>query len=438
MDRLHVLNPAQREAVLTLSGPLLVLAGAGTGKTRVITYRMAELIRRGTDPQRILSVTFTNKAAREMQERTAALLGGGSPRKRGGDKRPSPVISTFHSYCVRVLRQEITRLGYPAQFAIYDRGDQESVARQALREIRAPDTLLRPGDLLFHIGRWKTHSVLPDRAGTLATNDREHLAAVAYRRYQNALKQAGAVDFDDLLLCTEQLFTRFAEVRAAEAGRFSHLLIDEYQEEGQELDAATDAALREHGEPWRIGQAFLDEWCRGAPCRPHARYAGIATLRAFAWFGIGAVPALLLVQVYALFLNDAGSSGLLPRLVLLCVLAPIVGGALTGITVPVRPVRATRSALALLITASAVGGIPEVVADGETGLLVPIEQVADGTGTPVDPDRFVAALSAAMTELIEDPERARRMGLAGRQRAVERFSWSRIAADTMAVYRSVL
>ena len=147
MDRLAHFNPAQRDAVLTLSGPLLVLAGAGTGKTRVITHRMAELIRTGTQPDRILSVTFTNKAAKEMLERTTALLG-----KRLKQK---PLISTFHSYCVKVLRQEIEVLGYPKSFTIYDRGDQESAARKALRDVRVPDSSLSPGDFLNIVSRWK-------------------------------------------------------------------------------------------------------------------------------------------------------------------------------------------------------------------------------------------------------------------------------------------
>jgi len=218
----HGLNPAQREAVGTLRGPLLVLAGAGTGKTRVVTYRIAELIRRGTPADRILAVTFTNKAAKEMQQRSADLLGKRLPVK--------PEISTFHSLCVRILRRHANRLGYPEKFAIYDRGDQESIARQALREIQVAEAMLRPGDLLYQISRWKSLGIRPDQAGVDAANDREHLAASAYRRYQNAIKAAGAVDFDDLLLCCEDLFTRFPDVRAAEAGRFSHLLVDEYQD----------------------------------------------------------------------------------------------------------------------------------------------------------------------------------------------------------------
>jgi DNA helicase-2/ATP-dependent DNA helicase PcrA len=217
------LNAEQREAVHTLAGPLLVLAGAGTGKTRVVTYRIAELIRNRVPPARILAVTFTNKAAAEMQERAFALLG----TRRNQEK---PEISTFHSLCVRILRRQIHHLGYPKAFPIYDRGDQESLARAALREIRVPNEALRPADLLFHISRWKTRSIDAKQAAASAISDKEHLAAMAYRRYQRALVAAGAVDFDDLLVCTETLFKRFPDVRASEASRFSHLLIDEYQD----------------------------------------------------------------------------------------------------------------------------------------------------------------------------------------------------------------
>ncbi|MBN2197011.1 MAG: UvrD-helicase domain-containing protein [Polyangiaceae bacterium] len=218
------LNPAQQTAVKALSGPLLVLAGAGTGKTRVITYRIAELIRRGTTPSRILAVTFTNKAAREMRDRALALIG-----RRRVEVKP-PEISTFHSLCVRVLRRHIHRIGYPSEFAIYDRGDQETVARSALREIRVSNERLRPADLLARIGAWKSQSIRPAMARELAAGDLGELAAVAYDKYQASLKAAGAVDFDDLLLLTEELFENHPEVRFAEATRFDHLLIDEYQD----------------------------------------------------------------------------------------------------------------------------------------------------------------------------------------------------------------
>jgi DNA helicase-2/ATP-dependent DNA helicase PcrA len=220
------LNPPQRDAVNTLSGPLLVLAGAGTGKTRVVTFRIANLISHRIKPDRILAVTFTRKAAGEMQERAGKLLTG---KHRKADA-PRPEISTFHSLCVKILRRHAPVLGYPERFAICDRGDQEGFARTALREIRAPADSLNAGDLLGFVGRWKMASVSPSGAVSVAETDREHLAAVAYRRYQKALKQSGVVDFDDLLLLTEQLFREHPQVRRAEAARFDHVLIDEYQD----------------------------------------------------------------------------------------------------------------------------------------------------------------------------------------------------------------
>ncbi len=222
MDRLAELNPSQRDAVRTLSGPLLVLAGAGTGKTRVITHRIAELIRNGTQPERILSVTFTNKAAREMLERTRQLL--------GRSKQGKPQISTFHSLCVRILRQDATALGYPLNFAIYDRSDQESAARVALREIRINEKSMRPGDLLARISRWKSAGVAPGDATEFVDSDFDFLAATAYRRYQANLRSCGAVDFDDLLLLTNQLFAGFPDVLARHQKRFDHVQIDEYQD----------------------------------------------------------------------------------------------------------------------------------------------------------------------------------------------------------------
>ncbi|QDU91153.1 ATP-dependent DNA helicase PcrA [Pirellulimonas nuda] len=223
------LNPAQRDAVATLSGPLLVLAGAGTGKTRVVTFRIAALVRSGIRPDRILAVTFTRKAAGEMQQRAGALLKPPG-RGRNAPKPVVPEISTFHSLCVRVLRRHITRLGYPAAFTIADRSDQEAQARAALREIRAPGDSLKPADLLGHISRWKMRTVRPEDATSAAETDREHLAAIAYRRYQNNLKKGAVVDFDDLLYLTEELFAKFPSVRRDEAGRFDHVLVDEYQD----------------------------------------------------------------------------------------------------------------------------------------------------------------------------------------------------------------
>jgi DNA helicase-2/ATP-dependent DNA helicase PcrA len=224
------LNPAQGDAVATLSGPLLVLAGAGTGKTRVVTYRIANLIRHGTRAERILAVTFTNKAAGEMRERISHLLGTPKSKSKSKPEIPSPVIGTFHSHCVGVLRRHAKVIGYPAKFTIYDRGDQESLARAVLRDLRLPGTAISPADVLAIIGNWKNASIMPAEASGAARTDKEHLAAAAYRRYQEGLKIRGAMDFDDLLLNTEILLNDHKDVLEEEAAMFDHILVDEYQD----------------------------------------------------------------------------------------------------------------------------------------------------------------------------------------------------------------
>ncbi len=232
------LNASQLDAAVTLEGPLLVLAGAGTGKTRVITYRMAELIRNGVEPSRILSVTFTNKAAKEMAERMSHFLG----------RRPSsrPMISTFHSLCVKILRDEIEALGYPKKFVIYDRGDQESAARRALRDIKVNETSLSPADLLSQISRWKMVGVLPELATEYSDDDKAFLAASGYRRYQLSLRASGAVDCDDLLLLTAQLFDQFPEVLARQQARFEQVQIDEYQDTNEMQFQIVAALVKPH------------------------------------------------------------------------------------------------------------------------------------------------------------------------------------------------
>ncbi len=235
---LSKLNPSQREAVQTLSGPVLVLAGAGTGKTRVITYRMVQLLKSGVHPERILSVTFTNKAAKEMLERTMELL--------GKKTKSRPWISTFHSLCVNVLREDIKVLGYPERFTIMDRGDQESMARKVLRDIRITEGSLRPNDLLNLISRWKSAGISPDRATEVALDDKELVGGLAYRRYQKELKATGSVDFDDLLLLTEHLFLNYPEVLAKHQKRFSHVQIDEYQDTNGTQFRIIESLVREH------------------------------------------------------------------------------------------------------------------------------------------------------------------------------------------------
>jgi DNA helicase-2/ATP-dependent DNA helicase PcrA len=244
---------------------MLVLAGAGSGKTRVVTFRIANLIRHRIVPSRILAVTFTNKAAAEMQERITGLL---------GKQKDKPVISTFHSQCVKVLRRNITRLGYPPKFTIYDRGDQESLARQVLREIRVSDEMMRPGDLINQISRWKTLSLRPAATAQVAQTDKEHLASMGYRKYQRALKNSGAVDFDDLLLCTEELFEEHADIRESEAGMFDHVLVDEYQDTNGSQYRIIKALARDHRNLCVVGDddQSIYGW-RGAEVKHILRFA---------------------------------------------------------------------------------------------------------------------------------------------------------------------
>jgi DNA helicase-2/ATP-dependent DNA helicase PcrA len=227
---MDALNPAQKDAVSTLSGPLLVLAGAGTGKTRVVTYRVANLIRHGTAADRILAVTFTNKASMEMQERIAQQLKLPKRVPRGKPAPPRPQIGTFHSHCVQILKRHAAHLGYPEKFSIYDRSDSESVARTVLREIRVHENVLAPNDFLAIVSRWKNAGVRPEKADSAATSDQEHLAAAGFRRYQRALKLQAAFDFDDLLVYADQLLSDNEQVRHQEAGRYDHVLVDEYQD----------------------------------------------------------------------------------------------------------------------------------------------------------------------------------------------------------------
>ncbi|MFZ4734000.1 MAG: ATP-dependent helicase, partial [Pirellulales bacterium] len=231
-------NAAQARAVETPPGPLLVLAGAGTGKTRVVIGRIARLVRRGAAADRILAVTFTTKAAREM----AARAGRGRNVAR-------PEISTIHSLCARILRRHAPRLGYPARFAILDRGEQETIARRVLKELRVADAVLAPSQLLDRISRWKAGAVRPAAAiETIPADapDSWTLAAAGYRRYQDALRTAGAVDFDDLLLLVDELLTGHEPVRLAEAGRYDHLLVDEYQDTSAIQERILTALARDH------------------------------------------------------------------------------------------------------------------------------------------------------------------------------------------------
>ncbi|MDR7454069.1 MAG: UvrD-helicase domain-containing protein, partial [Armatimonadota bacterium] len=205
MDLLAGLNPQQREAVTHPGGPLLILAGAGSGKTRVLTHRVAYLIReRGLAPGRILAVTFTNKAAHEMRERIDRLLGGPVAR---------PIwIGTFHAVCSRILRADGERVGVPAAFAIYDEDDQRRLIRDALAELRLDERRFPPAAIHAMIGRAKDEALDAERYAARASSFMEEAAARVWRIYQAALRAAGALDFDDLLVETLRLFDEHPDV----------------------------------------------------------------------------------------------------------------------------------------------------------------------------------------------------------------------------------
>jgi ATP-dependent DNA helicase UvrD/PcrA len=224
MSLLDDLNPQQREAVLATEGPLLILAGAGTGKTRVITYRIAHLIKNGVPGSSILAVTFTNKAADQMRDRVRVLLEGIAP---GSDE---PWISTFHSFCVRLLRREASRLGLPRAFAIYDEADQQTALKLALASLGIDDPGETPRELLSRISFAKNHAISPEEAASRAFDDRTRVAARIYEAYERTLRQAGALDFDDLLLRAVEVLRRFDEARASWQRRFRYLHVDEYQD----------------------------------------------------------------------------------------------------------------------------------------------------------------------------------------------------------------
>jgi DNA helicase-2/ATP-dependent DNA helicase PcrA len=223
MELIEGLNPQQKEAVLHTEGPLLVLAGAGSGKTRVITHRIAYLIQeKGVAPWSILSLTFTNKAAREMRDRIEALIGA----------RVLDIWSgTFHSCCVRILRREIERIGFNRDFVIYDTGDQETLIKDCLQRLGYNDRNFPPKQVLAYIGRAKDELISPEAYSINAASDfRMRKISDIYTLYQKKLKANNALDFDDILLHTLKIFDKNPDVLAYYQDKFKYILVDEYQD----------------------------------------------------------------------------------------------------------------------------------------------------------------------------------------------------------------
>lgn len=224
MNLLDDLNAQQREAVLAAEGPVLVLAGAGTGKTRVITYRIAHLIEQGIPSSAILAVTFTNKAADQMRERVRTLLEG----TRTGSSEPW--VSTFHSFCVRLLRREAPRIGLPRDFAIYDEEDQQAALKLTLAAMGMDDSRESPREMLARISSAKNHGITPESAFAEAFDERSKAAARVYEAYEQTLRKSGALDFDDLLLRAVDVLRLSGDARASWQERFQFLHVDEYQD----------------------------------------------------------------------------------------------------------------------------------------------------------------------------------------------------------------
>ena len=223
MSIYDTLNPPQKEAVAHTEGPVLILAGAGSGKTRVLTHRIAYLIEEmGVNPWNILAITFTNKAAQEMRERVDNLVGFGSE---------SIWVSTFHSTCVRILRRHIDNIGYATNFTIYDADDQKSVIKDVCRKLNIDTKIYKERSLLAQISHAKDELLTPDDMEMKAAGDfNMKKVASVYREYQNALRKNNALDFDDLIVKTVELFEKCGAVLEYYQERFKYIMVDEYQD----------------------------------------------------------------------------------------------------------------------------------------------------------------------------------------------------------------
>jgi len=242
MLNLNTLNPQQRQAAETIKGPVLILAGAGTGKTRVITFRIVHMAARGISPAHILGVTFTNKAAREMQERVRKLL----PRPKTPVAKPSdasPTICTFHSLCVRILRQHIEKLGYKRNFVIYDESEQLGAVKKILSSISAKGEKVDPGAVLAVLSKFKNGG---ENAKVFGDESVCALAQHIAKRYESALHACNAVDFDDLILLTLRLFREQPDALEACRAKYRYVMVDEYQDTNAAQFELVHALTREH------------------------------------------------------------------------------------------------------------------------------------------------------------------------------------------------
>ncbi len=243
MLNLAALNPQQRDAVTTIRGPVLILAGAGTGKTRVINCRIAHMVASGIHPGHILGVTFTNKAAREMLERVNKLLPKTPKTAKEEDKPEKPTICTFHSLCVRILRNHIEKLGYKRNFVIYDESDQLAAIKKIMRSISAEGEKTDPSAILAMLSKFR------NGGSKSAAFDDPSVAALAQhvqRKYESALRACNAVDFDDLILLTIRLFRDHPDALEACRLKYRYIMVDEYQDTNAAQFELVNALSKEH------------------------------------------------------------------------------------------------------------------------------------------------------------------------------------------------
>ena len=260
MDLMQGLNEPQHRAVACLQGPLLIVAGAGSGKTRVLTFRIANLLEHGVPPYRILAITFTNKAAREMRERVDALI---------GDAAQDVWLSTFHSFCARFLRMELEHYGrYAKNFVIYDAADSKGLIRECLKELNIDEKHTAPGAVQAHISDAKNRLLDVAAFTAQATDFFAEQVAKIYALYQSKLQENNALDFDDLLMLTVELLTKNEELRTKYQKKFQYILVDEYQDTNGAQYAITKLLAAEHRNICVVGDAdqSIYGW-RGADMR---------------------------------------------------------------------------------------------------------------------------------------------------------------------------
>ncbi len=247
---LEQLNEGQREAVVYCDGPQLVIAGAGSGKTRVLTYKIAYLLQQGMDPWNILALTFTNKAAREMKERIGRLV--------GSERARYLQMGTFHSVFARILRAEAAALDFQSNFTIYDQSDSRSLVKSIIKEMQLDDKVYKPASVADRISMAKNHLLLPQAyaQSSWATDDAQHKRPALkniYIRYSERCKQANAMDFDDLLVYTYMLLKNHEDIRQKYIERFQYVLVDEYQDTNYAQQEIVVLLTKEHGRVCVVG-----------------------------------------------------------------------------------------------------------------------------------------------------------------------------------------